>query len=788
MPARRPSSSTASLAGMLVATLACLPWVRPAAAYGAAEGPFRDLAAGASGALPARDAAVEAPLPRSFRLVEVDSGALAAALAAAPVEGSGATLAPPLELVLPWPDGSDRRFRVEESPIVEAGLAARYPELRTYVAQGIDDPTATARLSLTPLGFHAMVLAAEGTVFIDPYRRWHDDLAISFFKQEAVRRSGDDFRCEVKGNDSAVDVATAAGAGFAATPVPETPSGATLRTYRLALAATREYSTAVCSPNPAAVSCALAAMVVSMNRVDAIYEREVAVRMVLIANNNLIVYIAEPDPYSNNSGSTMLGQNQTNLDTVIGTANYDVGHVFSTGGGGVASLNVPCTASKARGVTGSSNPVGDGFDVDYVAHEMGHQFGGAHTFNGTTSNCGGGNRSASSAYEPGSGSTIMAYAGICGAEDLQPHSDDTFHSRSFDQIVTFSTGSTGNSCAVSTATGNSAPVVNAGAAFTIPKQTPFTLTGSATDADGDALTFMWEEYDLGTAAPPNDDIAAVRPIFRSFVPLTTPSRTFPKLSDILANVAAFGESMSTRNRTMTFRLTARDNRVGGGGVDRAATTVTVAAAAGPFVVTSPNSAITWTGGTSEAVTWNVAGTDAVPVSCASVAIDLSTDGGNSFTVALDPATANDGAATITVPNAPTTQARVRVSCNGNVFFDIGNANFTIAAGAPPPNLISILPVAGSEWGGTVVTLAGSSFVNGATVSFDGTPATLVTFNDSTSIFATAPAHAVGAVDVAVENPDAQSDTLVASFTYLPDLPFADGFETADLSRWSVSLP
>ena len=335
-----------------------------------------------------------------------------------------------------------------------------------------------------------------------------------------------------------------------------------------------------------------------MNRVNGIYEREVAIRMVMVANNNLVVYTnGATDPYSNGNGSAMLGQNQTNLNSVIGSANYDIGHVFSTGGGGVAQLGGAVHRRTRRAASPASrNPVGDGFDVDYVAHEMGHQFGAAHTFNGTTGNCGGATASASSAYEPGSGTTIMAYAGICGAENLQPHSDDTFHTRSFDQIVAFSTGATGSSCPVITATGNTPPTVNAGAAFTIPRQTPFTLTGSATDPDGDTLTYMWEEFDLGSAAPPNTDIAAVRPIFRSFVPLTVPSRTFPRLSDILGNVATLGESMSTRNRTMTFRLTARDNRVGGGGVNYASTTVTVNAAAGPFAVTQPNTAVTWAGG------------------------------------------------------------------------------------------------------------------------------------------------------------------------------------------------
>jgi hypothetical protein len=617
---------------------------------------------------------LETPLPRHFRALEVDVDALERLLARAPAERSAEAAEAPLVLALPYPDGTDKRFRVEESPILEPGLAAGYPEIRTFVAQGIDDPTATARLSLTSLGFHALVLSASGTVHIDPYRRWDARYVLSYFKGDARKPAGAAFHCDVREEAAEAE-------DFE--PAPRAASGTQLRTYRLALAATGEYSTAVCAPNPVGVACALNAMVVSMNRVDGIYEREVAIRMVLIANNNLIVYTdGAADPYSNGNGSTMLGQNQSNLDSVIGSANYDVGHVFSTGGGGVANLNVPCTGSKARGVTGQANPVGDPFDVDYVAHEMGHQFGGSHTFNGSTNNCGA-NRSSGSAYEPGSGTTIMAYAGICGAEDLQPHSDDTFHTRSFDQIVAFSTGATGSSCPVITATGNSPPTVNAGAAFTIPKQTPFTLTGSAADPDGDPLTYMWEEFDLGSAAPPNDDVAAVRPIFRSFVPLTVPSRTFPRLSDVLDNVATLGESMSTRNRTMTFRLTARDNRAGGSGLNYAATTVTVNAATGPFAVTQPNTAVSWTGNSVQTITWNAAGTTAAPVSCANVAIHLSIDGGATFPAALAASTANDGSEAVLFPGTPTTQARVRVSCVGNVFFDVSNANFTILAGAEP---------------------------------------------------------------------------------------------------------
>jgi hypothetical protein len=758
---------------------------------------FRDLSSDAVSALPSR-AAAEAPLPRHFRALEVDLGALESQLALAPAERSAAASATPLVLRLPYPDGSDRAFRVEESPILESALAAKFPEIHTYVVRGIDDPSASGRLSITSLGFHAMVLSTSGTVFIDPYARWDGRFTISYFKRDG-RRNGEPFRCEVQDEPAGVDLVGGIGGSSAQPVAPEVSSGTQLRTYRLALAGTGEYTTAVCAPNPAAVACGLNAMVVSMNRVDGVYEREVAIRMVMVANNNLVVYTnGATDPYTNGSGSTMLGENQTNLNSVIGSANYDIGHVFSTGGGGVANLNVPCTASKARGVTGNSNPVGDGFDIDYVAHEMGHQFGGQHTFNGTTNNCGGGNRSAGSAYEPGSGTTIMAYAGICGAEDLQPHSDDTFHVRSFDQIVAFSTGATGSSCAVITATGNTPPTVNAGAAYTIPKQTPFTLTGSATDPDPDTLTYMWEEFDLGTATNGNPaspdyiltgDLNAVRPIFRPFVPLSIPSRTFPKLSDILNNVATLGESMSTRNRTMTFRMTVRDNRTGGGGVNWASTTVTVNAAAGPFAVTQPNTALTWPGPTSQTVTWNVAGTDLAPVSCANVAIALSTDGGNTFPAVLAASTANDGTEAVTVPNTPTTQARVRVSCVGNVFFDISNVNFTIVSAGPPPVLATIDPIAGTLLGGTSVILTGTDFVSGATVSFGGTPAASVSFGSSATLTAVTPAHALGLVAVTVTNPDTQSSTLAGAFTFVPNELFSDGFESGFTAPpWSGSIP
>jgi len=650
-------------------------------------------------------------VPQRYRLVALDLVVFNETFALAPMEFSAAARQIALVVTLPMPDGSTGRFQIQETQLMAPELAAKFPEIRTWTGQGIDDPSATARLDWTPQGFHAMVLSTtNGRAFIDPYSRGDTTNYMSYYTRDQAPpdRSGFTMYPPIDpGGRMAAEIQRLSQVTV------NRSSGTQLRTYRLAVAATKEYT----NYHGGTVLLGQAAIVTAVNRVVGVYEVEVAVRMQLVANNNLLVYTnGNSGPYTNDDGFAMLDENIVNLTTVLGLANFDIGHVFSTGGGGVAYLGVPCTANKAGGVTGSSIPTGDAFWIDYVAHEMGHQFGGNHTFNSVAGNCGGGNREATAAYEPGSGSTIMAYAGICGADDLQPNSDPYFHTKSFDEIVTYTTVGLGNACAVTTPTGNTLPVVTMPTGgFTIPANTPFALTGSATDADGDALTHNWEEFDLGSAGAPGRPTFA--PFFRSWNATTSPTRTFPRLSNLLANTLATGEVLPNVTRALNFRMTVRDNRTAGGGVVYSAVpfTFNVTTAAGPFVVTAPNTNVTWAPG-AQTVTWNVASTTAAPVNCANVDILLSTDGGNTFATTLLAGTPNDGTQSVTLPNVNTTTARIKVACSSNVFFNISNVNFTIGANPGPV----VVTGAATSLGQTGATLNGTVSSNGAT--------TTVTFN------------------------------------------------------------
>ncbi len=616
-------------------------------------------------------------VPEKYRSLTLDLEQLKATLDEAPMRFSPEAEAYQATLTIPMPDGSMQAFQVVEAPVMHPDLAARYPYMRSFAGWSKTDGTAYLRCGYTQKGFYAMILSAgHSTVYIDRFREDDDRHYISYFKKDY--RNPHQFECSVK--------ETAANPKSFVIPEGNLKSlvvgDCQHRNYALALACTGEYATFHGGTKP----LVLAEFNVAIARINGIYEREMAVTLTMVANTDLLIFLnAGSDPYTNNSGSTMLNENQTTCNNIIGNANYDIGHVFSTGGGGIAQLASVCNNNgKARGVTGLPSPIGDPFYVDYVAHEMGHQFGGNHTQNNSC------NRNNATAMEPGSGSTIMAYAGIC-APDVQNNSDDYFHAINLDEIHTHITGTTGNSCATTTNSGNNAPIVTVPvSSYNIPKSTPFVLTAQGIDANTtDVLTYCWEQMDNQVATMPPVATSTNGPAFRSLDPTTSPSRYFPNLAAIIAGTTPTWEVLPSVARTMSFRCTLRDNHLGAGCSDEADVVLNVNGSAGPFVVTNPNtSAITWTGGSMATVTWNVAGTNMPPVATSQVEILLSADGGNTYAYSLSPTTNNDGTESVLVPNIATTQARVMIKAKNNVYFDISNQNFKIELAVVPNFLLS----------------------------------------------------------------------------------------------------
>lgn len=614
-------------------------------------------------------------LPQKFAVFKI-SNQLKSHLTQAPIENLENKRQSNFIISLPMPNGTLAKFSILESPIMEKELAQKFPEIKTYSAQGIDDKTATARFSFTPKGMQGIILGKDYSVYFQPYQ--NPSTCLSYFKKDAPISSKSSF-CGLNEKITQTENHEKNLEGTAQTPQTESASsatGATLRTYRLALAATGEYTQAMGGTS----ALAMAGIATTLNVVNAIFERDLSIRMVLVANNNLIIYTnPATDPYST-SFSSLITQNQSNITSVIGAANYDIGHVFTTTGGGLASVGVACRNSlKARAASGLSSPTGYNFDVQIVAHEFGHQFGAWHSFYGNASNCS--NRSSNSAYEPGSGSTVMAYGGLCASHNIASSNSDYFHSVSLNQIVNYSTTGFGDNCPTKTSTGNNPPVANAGASYDIPIGTPFTLTGSATDPDGDPLTYCWENYDTdnGPGGHPNGaGASSTAPLFRSFPPVLSPNRTFPQMSDIVTGTSTIGETLPLVSRTMNFRFVVRDNQMNGGGMDWASVAMNVHQSAGPFNVTSPNSSgLILAGGSMQNITWNVANTDIAPVNTPNVNILLSDDGGYTYPYVLATNVPNNGTSMVMMPLISSTTARVKVEGAGNIFFDISDNDFEL---------------------------------------------------------------------------------------------------------------
>jgi hypothetical protein len=612
----------------------------------------------------------------SIRRFSSDEPALRSFLFQVPNESSGIT-GP--TIMLPMPDGSLARYSIVESAIMEDGLAAKYPEIKTFKVYGIDDPIASGRVGISPKGFSAMLHTSQGRVFIDP------DTATSAPASYMARTSGSadnqgDFQC---GTDQAVSGRSSL--QMSSARVANRVAG-DLMTYRLAVSATPEYVTAV-QGSGTPLEDAIAEIIKAINRVNQIYEHELGIRLVLVADNDLLIDVNNVNNFSNDNNFALLAENQLWIDTIIGNGSYDIGHIFNTSGGGsVALISSVCnTSRKAQGVSDRRNPTGDAFYMDYIAHEIGHQFSAKHSFNGTTRYCAGSNRNGPTAFEPGSGSTIMSYSGSCGVESLQAYSDATFHAGSVNQINAFTAA--GGSCNGITNTGNSDPTnVAAGVDRTIPIATAFRLEGSGTDLNDDTLSYQWDQMDLGTATTADtfgEDLGD-NPLFRNYMPRESNVRDFPALgTQVRDGPFDQSEAMPCTSRSLNFRLTVTDGKSGQGTDD---VRINVDSNSGPFRITSHNEAGTTVVASAPdlILTWAVGNTDQPPVNCADVDIDLLTFSTGFPThetysvTSLKSATPNDGVEVITLmPVRTNSLARLRVKCSNNIFYDISDADIDI---------------------------------------------------------------------------------------------------------------
>jgi len=470
--------------------------------------------------------------------------------------------------------------------------------------------------------------------------------------------------------------------------------GQQLHVYRLAIAATDEYNQRVGSGDK---SLTYAEMVHAINRVNGIFETDFAIRLEIISDEDLI---ADNDTtYTDGDVISMLTENQRRLDDMVGSSNYDIGHVLGISGGGVASLASACSNRKAQGVSASASPTSTVFYVDYLAHELAHQLAATHTFNadGNASGLCIGNRVEngssifqSSSYEVGSGSTIMSYAGLCSEQNIQFTADPYFHAKSIEQVRNFSQGeysSYNGSCGRFEDTNNTPPTIDAGSDHTIPAGTPFELRAAASDSDDNEseIIYTWEQYDLGDASSSLEDMHSDKgegPLMRSVEGSTSPSRYIPELDDVLLGDynGSKGIRLPTRNRDLNFRATARS---GNYGVDQDDMLVTVVLTEHPFSIVQPSNAIDLVANHETLVSWITGDTESSPISCSSVDISLSDDGGVSFAYSLASRTENDGNAYVDLPNINTTQARIKIACSDNIFYSISENNFTIQTSTKP---------------------------------------------------------------------------------------------------------
>ncbi len=599
-----------------------------------------------------------------------------------------ATTTSPAILSLPMPEGGLRRFSVIPSPVMSPTLAAKFPSIQTFKARALGNAAIGGRLSIGPKGFRAYISDRDDAILIDPEPSVSANRYVAYryrAYQQAFSAKRGQFQCHSQASGKPPGRSSLLKQLRSAQSVGQAKTEGGLTRFRLAMAATYEYSDAVGGGDKILV---MDEIVAAVNRVNEIYQRDLGIELQLVSA--LIYsasegYTASTDPYSNGIPDIILDQNQRTLDAVLGNASYDIGHVLGIGGGGLAHYASACdNNAKARGYSGAPDnaPIGVGFYIDYLAHELGHQFSASHSFNGTSGSCAENrNYFTATAFEPGSGITIMGYAGLCGQENIpninsiESNSIAMFHAGSIAEITQFVQSGGGACFTGSGSASNTAPVVNAGSDYTIPGGTPFVLTGSASDTET-GLLYSWEEIDSGVATNASSyglDVGR-NPLFRSYLPTLDNSRTFPALRVLLSGMTDKAEVLPTQSRDLNFRLTVRD---GIGGVDADDMVLTVDGGKGPFSVIQPTASRFLSYTQIHRIEWNRACTNLPPVNCATVDISYTLDGGQTFNnIVL--ATTNDGAEDIqfsTIPGFPRNHnnVRIRIACSNNVFFALSDA-------------------------------------------------------------------------------------------------------------------
>ncbi|WP_282164519.1 reprolysin-like metallopeptidase [Cellulophaga baltica] len=568
-------------------------------------------------------------------------------------------------LYFPDEDGNLMPFNVQESSVMAPELAKRYPNIKSYKGVGAADRSKSIRFSVSSKGVQSMMVDAKSSEAT--FMQKSDGEEYILYTRKTTDVVDADFICDTKELSlSSKNVSTA-----------RLVDDQVLRKYRVAISATGEYT----AYHGGTKADALAAINATLTRINMVFETDLGVTLELIANTDAVIYTsATTDPYTGNLNT----QVQSTLTSVIGAANYDIGHLLNedTNGGDAGFIGSVCKdAQKGSAYSSGTTPEGDLFDLDFVAHEMGHQLGANHTWSFES-------EGTQVQAEPGSGTTIMGYAGISGVNNVASNGQDYFHYYSIKQISEYLATT---SCATEIPIVNTPPSIIGLPDYTIPMGTPFVLEGNASDTDvSDILTYAWEQVDDGvvtntTFGPTNPSGAT----FRSQKPSVSPSRYFPKLSSVISGnltqsnpvVNSAWETLSTVERDLNFALTVRDNGVGGGQVVSDLMKISVVETAGPFLVLSQNTTASFEAGSSQEILWDVANTTNSTINAQLVDILLSTDGGLTFTTTLAQDVANDGAHTVLLPNVVTTQARIMVKASSNIFFAVNEANFSITSSA-----------------------------------------------------------------------------------------------------------